>query len=73
MNSRERDWFTRYARAAIPPGGLIAEMLQFRFTDARAIYPTIHVPTLVLAKAGDDSVYSAESGRYLAEAIPGRA
>ena len=70
-SSRERDWFTRYARAAIPPGGLIAEMLRFRFTDARAIYPTIHVPTLVLAKAGDDSVYTAESRRYLAQVIPG--
>lgn len=69
--SQEHDWFTRYARAAIPPGGLIAEMLRFRFTDARAIYPTIHVPTLVLAKAGDDSVYTAESRRYLAQVIPG--
>lgn len=70
-SSRERDWFTRYARAAIPPGGLIAEMRRFRFTDARAIYPSIHVPTLVMAKAGDDSLYTAESRRYLADVIPG--
>jgi class 3 adenylate cyclase/pimeloyl-ACP methyl ester carboxylesterase len=70
-SSRERDWFTRYARAAIPPGGLIAEMRRFRFTDARAIYPSIHVPTLVLAKAGDDSLFSVESRRYLANVIPG--
>jgi class 3 adenylate cyclase len=70
-NSREQDWFTRYSRAAIPPGGLIAEMRRFRFTDARAIYPSIHVPTLVMAMGSDDTVFSAESRRYLADVIPG--
>jgi class 3 adenylate cyclase len=65
------DWFMRYSRAAIPPGGLIAEMRRFRYTDPRAVYPTIHVPTLVLATTGGDSLNSAESGQYLAGVIPG--
>lgn len=70
-DARERDWFTTWSRSAIPPGGLIAEMRRFRFTDPRAVYPTIHVPTLVLATTGGDSVSSQENGRYLASAIPG--
>jgi len=70
-DAREREWFTTYMRSAIPPGGLIAEMRRFRFTDPRAIYPTIHVPTLVLATTGGDSVYSVENGHYLASVIPG--
>jgi class 3 adenylate cyclase len=70
-DSSEQDWFARYSRAAIPPGGLIAEMRRFRFTDARAIYPSIHVPTLVMATGNDDTVFSVESRRYLAAAIPG--
>ena len=70
-NAREKDWFTRYARASIPPGGLIAEMRRFRFTDARAIYPSIHVPTLVLTTGDDNTVFSVESRRYLADVIPG--
>jgi len=68
---RERDWFLRYTRSAIPPGGLAAEMQRFRFTDSTAVYPTIHVPALVLATTGGDSQYSAENGRYLASVIPG--
>jgi class 3 adenylate cyclase len=70
-DAREREWFAAYSRSAIPPGGLIAEMRRFRFTDPRAVYPTIHVPTLVLATTGGDTIYSAENGRYLASVIPG--
>ncbi len=46
-------------------------MRRWRFTDPRPIYPTIHVPTLILATTGGDSIQSAQNGRYLAEAIPG--
>jgi class 3 adenylate cyclase len=70
-DARERDWFERYSRSAIPPGGLAAEMRRFRFTDPRPAYPTIRVPTLILATTGGDSINSAENGRYLANAIPG--
>lgn len=70
-DAREREWFLRWSRSAIPPGGLIAEMRRFRFTDARAVYPTIHVPTLLLGTTGGDSVNSVQSGPYLASVIPG--
>jgi class 3 adenylate cyclase len=46
-------------------------MRRFRFTDARAVYSTIHVPTLLLATTGGDSVSSDANGRYLAGVIPG--
>jgi class 3 adenylate cyclase/pimeloyl-ACP methyl ester carboxylesterase len=70
-DARERDWFVRYMRSALAPGGLIAELYRYRLTDARAVFPTIHVPTLVLATFGGDDQYSAENGQYLARAIPG--
>jgi class 3 adenylate cyclase len=68
---REREWFGRYARSSIPPGGLAAEMRRWVGTDLRSVYPTIHVPTLVLATTGGDSIHSAENGLYLASVIPG--
>jgi class 3 adenylate cyclase len=54
----------------VAPGGLVAEIRRNRFTDVRAIYPTIHVPTLVLATTGGDPLSFAEDGRYLASVIP---
>ncbi len=68
---REAEWFTRYASSVVAPGALIAELRRYRFTDPRAIYPTIHVPTLVLATTGGDGLYISENGHYLAGAIPG--
>jgi class 3 adenylate cyclase len=70
-DAREREWFPVYSRSAIPPGGLIAEMRRFRYTDPRAIYPTIHVPTLVLGTTGGDSINSEGNARYLASVISG--
>jgi class 3 adenylate cyclase len=46
-------------------------MRRFRYTDPRAIYPTIHVPTLVLGTTGGDSINSEGNARYLASVIPG--
>jgi len=69
-DAREADWHTRFTRAAIPPGGLIAEMRRYRDTDIGALYPTIHVPTLVLATAGRDPISSVENSQYLARVIP---
>jgi class 3 adenylate cyclase len=68
---REAEWHTRLSRSAIPPGGLIAEMRRFRGTDISAIYPTIHVPTLILGTSGGDPISSAENALYLARVIPG--
>ena len=67
---RERKWFPRYAHAAIPPGGLLAEMQRYRHLDPAAAYPTINVPTLILTTTGGDPIFSAENGRHLATVIP---
>jgi class 3 adenylate cyclase len=68
----EREWFERYVRASIAPGGLIAEFDRFIETDIRAVLPTVSAPTLVLVDpegAGEDT--DPRSGRLVAERIPG--
>jgi pimeloyl-ACP methyl ester carboxylesterase len=67
----ERDWFSRYARASVTPGGLAAELSSYLHTDIRAVLPTIQVPTLVLVDT--DSFYEVvpETGRFVASKIPG--
>jgi class 3 adenylate cyclase len=68
---QEREWFARYARASVTPGGLAAEISSFLHTDIRAVLPTIQVPTLVLVDS--DRFYEAlpETGYYVASKIPG--
>jgi class 3 adenylate cyclase len=70
-DAREAEWHTRFSRAAIPPGGLIAEMRRWRYSDIKAVYPAIHVPTLVLGGTGATPIALAEHARYLARVIPG--
>lgn len=67
----EREWFSRYARASVTPGGLAAELSSYLHTDIRAVLPTIQVPTLVLVDT--DSFYEVmpETGRFVAGKIPG--
>ena len=67
----EREWFSRYARASVTPGGLAAELSSYLHTDIRAVLPTIQVPTLVLVDT--DSFYEVmpETGRFVANTIPG--
>ena len=67
----EREWFSRYARASVTPGGLAAELASYLETDIRAVLPTIHVPTLVLVDT--DSFYEVppETGYFVASKIPG--
>lgn len=60
----------RYERFAASPG--VARAF-FRLTaeyDGREILPAVHVPTLVLHRAGDRYIH-VEHGRYLAERITG--
>ena len=68
---REGEWFSRYARASVTPGGLAAELESYLETDVRAVLPSIQVPTLVLVDT--DSFYEAlpETGRFVASKIPG--
>ena len=51
-------------------GGRIAEDEMLSRVDLRALLPTIRVPTLVLHRT-DDPLQSVQSGRLLAERIPG--
>lgn len=62
--------FARLLRSALSPGSMIALNEMLRDSDVRAILPTIQVPTLVLHST-DNPVEPIESGRYLAERIPG--
>ena len=62
--------WARYFRAAASPGSMMALDRIVRDSDVRAILPTIQVPTLVLHTI-DNSVEPVESGRYIADRIPG--
>jgi class 3 adenylate cyclase/pimeloyl-ACP methyl ester carboxylesterase len=67
----EREWFTRYARACVTPGGLAAELTSYMHTDIRAVFPTIQVPTLVLVDSNRFYEVLPETGRFVASKIPG--
>jgi class 3 adenylate cyclase len=53
-----------------PPIAVEAEMRRFSEIDVRSLLPVITVPTLVLHRTSDP-VEPVESGRFLAERIPG--
>ena len=67
----EGQWFARYARASVTPGGLAAELSSYLETDVRAVLPTIQVPTLVLVDT--DAFYEVppEAGHFVAGKVPG--
>ena len=67
---REREWFNRYARASVTPGGLIAESRRLVELDARPLLPSIHVPTLVVGFERGRGVVDPAIARLLAERIP---
>lgn len=69
-NQREREWFQRFGRASVTPGGLAAEILRYVDTDVRAILPAIHVPTLVFVDKDGTNEATPEAGRFLAHRIP---
>jgi class 3 adenylate cyclase/pimeloyl-ACP methyl ester carboxylesterase len=68
---REREWFARYARASVTPGGLAAELSSYLHTDIRAVLPAIQVPTVVFVDT--DAFYEVlpETGQFVASKIPG--
>ena len=67
----EREWFVRYARASVTPGGLAAELTSFLHTDICAVLPSIQVPTLVLVDSDRFYEVLPESGHFVASKIPG--
>ena len=63
-------WWEARARAAASPGAARALVEMNSRIDVRDVLPSVHLPTLVLHRAGDlDS--SVEEGRFIAERIPG--
>jgi class 3 adenylate cyclase len=66
----EADWFARYARASVTPSGLIAETWRMVDLDARAVLPSIHAPTLVVALRSGPGMTDPALGRLLADRIP---
>ncbi|UCI33241.1 adenylate/guanylate cyclase domain-containing protein [Mesorhizobium sp. B4-1-4] len=65
-----QSWFAAYLRfSASPHAAELIDRLNYEI-DIRAILPAIHVPSLVLHRAGD-RWRAVDEGRYLAEHIPG--
>jgi class 3 adenylate cyclase len=65
-----RDVFARYERSAVSPGAVMAMMKMVYAIDLHDLLPMIRVPTLVVHRR-DARRIPVESGRYLAEHIPG--
>jgi class 3 adenylate cyclase/pimeloyl-ACP methyl ester carboxylesterase len=64
-----RAW-ARFSRQCASPGGLRAIDRTLQEVDARAVLPTIRVPTLIMNRDGDLDV-DPEQARWIATQIPG--
>jgi len=60
-------WLVKISRRAMSPGAAAAYERLFWQNDVRAILPAIHVPTLIVHRAGD----MPNDNRYFADHIPG--
>jgi len=58
------------ARMTTGPGAIISEIKSYNDLDLRSILPAISVPTLVLGRR-DEKLWPIQSGRYIAEHVPG--
>ena len=67
----ERDWWTRYQRASITPGCVVAEFRAYMRTDVRAILPSIQIPTLVLSSTAGSGEDDPANGRFVERRIAG--
>ena len=63
-------WWGRFERLGASPAAATALVRMNGQINVSDILPTIRVPTLVIHRTGDQAV-SVESGRFLAEHIPG--
>jgi class 3 adenylate cyclase/esterase/lipase len=73
--SRQNDlalqqWWGRFERLGASPAAAIAVMQMLTQIDVSDILSSVHVPTLVIHCTGDPLI-NVESGRFLAEHIPG--
>jgi class 3 adenylate cyclase len=65
-----RQWWAKYLRLGASPTAVINIFRMNANIDVREILPVVHVPTLVLHRAGDRAI-NVEEGRYLEQHIPG--
>jgi len=65
-----RQWWSRFLRMSASPAAAVALGRMNADIDIRPVLPTIHVPTLVLHRAGDGFVDPGGS-RFMASRIPG--
>ena len=63
-------WFARMQRLAASPGNARELLTAAADLDVRELLPQIHVPTLVMHRAGD-TAWDPRHSRYIAERIPG--
>ena len=69
-DARFREWWARFLRSGISPGGYRRLMQMNREIDVRNILSAIRVPTLILHNTDEQTVPVA-AARYLAERIAG--
>lgn len=67
----EREWFARYARSSVTPGAMAAEVSKYLDADVTSVLPTIRVPALVLVDTDRFYEVLPDTGRYVADKIPG--
>jgi class 3 adenylate cyclase/alpha-beta hydrolase superfamily lysophospholipase len=65
-----RSWYATLMRQGASPRAVLLLGEMSRAVDVRSLLPRVAVPTLVMHRTGD-RVVEVESGRYLAERIPG--
>lgn len=65
-----KSWFARLQRLAASPGNARELLTAAADLDVRELLPQIHVPTLVMHRAGD-TAWDPRHSRYIAERIPG--
>lgn len=65
-----RAWWAEYLRNGASPGAAVALTEMNAEIDVRNVLPLVHVPTLVIHRAGDMCL-KVEEGRYVADLIPG--
>ena len=65
------DWWFRYCLLSQAPGAGVAAGNRYRYTDIRAVLPSIHVPVLVLVRPDDPDPSWAPAAAYLARSIAG--
>jgi class 3 adenylate cyclase len=70
-DSTYAEWWFRYNLLSEGKGHAVQSARKYMHTDIRPILPSIHVPTLVMARRASDDSGWFDSARYLADHIPG--